>query len=109
MWFRGLVIPTLVVLLFAASANAMPLRDYIGSLERMRNEPPELAAIEAKALTGIKVEASGGPFMTDASLLDSRAEGEARGGMLTIEWAGDAEPVLMTGPATTVFEGEIEL
>ena len=27
----------------------------------------------------------------------------------TIEWAGGDAPVLMTGPAVTVFEGEIEL
>lgn len=32
-----------------------------------------------------------------------------RGGDLTIEWAGEHQPVIMTGPATTVFEGEIEL
>ena len=41
--------------------------------------------------------------------LGHRVEVEARGGTLTIEWAGGAAPVLMTGPATTVFEGEIEL
>jgi diaminopimelate epimerase len=29
--------------------------------------------------------------------------------MLNIAWAGDTAPVLMTGPATTVFQGEIEL
>lgn len=34
---------------------------------------------------------------------------EARGGVLTIEWAGDGAPVWMTGPAETAFEGEIEL
>ena len=42
-------------------------------------------------------------------LLDTRVDVEARGGTLTIEWTGGAAPVLMTGPATTVFEGEIEL
>ena len=42
-------------------------------------------------------------------LLDRRVEVEARGGTLTIEWPGGAASVLMTGPATTVFEGEIEL
>ena len=31
------------------------------------------------------------------------------GGVLTVEWAGDGAPVLMTGPAETAFEGEIEL
>ncbi|MFP5401585.1 MAG: diaminopimelate epimerase [Gammaproteobacteria bacterium] len=32
-----------------------------------------------------------------------------RGGDLIIEWAGPGQPVFMTGPAETVFEGEIEL
>ena len=42
-------------------------------------------------------------------LLDARVEVDARGGRLTIEWQGDEHHVLMTGPAETVFEGEIEL
>jgi diaminopimelate epimerase len=42
-------------------------------------------------------------------LLDARVDVEARGGRLTIEWHGGASSVLMTGPAETVFEGEIEL
>jgi diaminopimelate epimerase len=41
--------------------------------------------------------------------LDSRVDVEARGGRLTIEWQGGDSHVLMTGPAETVFEGEIEL
>ena len=32
-----------------------------------------------------------------------------RGGELTIRWDGGSHPVLMTGPAVTVFEGEITL
>ncbi|MFN3751027.1 MAG: diaminopimelate epimerase [Thiobacillus sp.] len=32
-----------------------------------------------------------------------------RGGDLVVEWAGAGEPVFMTGPAETVFEGELEL
>lgn len=31
-----------------------------------------------------------------------------RGGMLLIEWQGEGQPVWMTGPAETVFTGEIE-
>jgi diaminopimelate epimerase len=42
-------------------------------------------------------------------LLDTKVDVETRGGRLTIEWAGEGAPVLMTGPAETVFEGEIEL
>ncbi|MBU1360640.1 MAG: diaminopimelate epimerase [Gammaproteobacteria bacterium] len=42
-------------------------------------------------------------------LLDARVDVETRGGVLTIEWAGQGRPVLMTGPATSVFEGDIEV
>ncbi len=42
-------------------------------------------------------------------LLDARVEVQTRGGLLKIEWAGGTAEVLMTGPATTVFKGEIEL
>ena len=41
--------------------------------------------------------------------LDAQVEVETRGGRLRIEWAGGDAAVLMTGPAETVFEGEIEL
>lgn len=40
-------------------------------------------------------------------LLDSPASVDTHGGRLTITWAGDATPVLLTGPVATVFEGEI--
>jgi len=42
-------------------------------------------------------------------LLSSPVRVETRGGELEIAWAGVGQPVLMTGPAVTVFEGEIEL
>ncbi len=42
-------------------------------------------------------------------LLDSPVRVSTRGGELTIAWAGPGQPVLMTGPAVTVFTGEIEL
>ncbi len=42
-------------------------------------------------------------------LLDAAVEVDTRGGCLTIEWAGMEAPVLMTGPATTVFEGDIDI
>ena len=44
-------------------------------------------------------------------LLDchSPVQVDTRGGQLWIQWAGVGQPVLMTGPAVTVFEGEIEL
>ncbi len=42
-------------------------------------------------------------------LLDEKVIVSTRGGDLTIVWKGENEPVLMTGPAVTVFEGEINL
>jgi len=41
--------------------------------------------------------------------LERRVEVHTRGGLLLIEWPHDDASVLMTGPATSVFEGEIEL
>jgi diaminopimelate epimerase len=41
--------------------------------------------------------------------LDRQVEVQARGGLLSIGWADDDAHVLMTGPAETVYEGEIEL
>jgi diaminopimelate epimerase len=40
---------------------------------------------------------------------DPRVEVELRGGTLWIEWAGPGQSVFMTGPAATVFTGEIDL
>ncbi len=42
-------------------------------------------------------------------LLDSTVDVQTHGGVLTIAWAGGDAPVLMTGPATTVFHGEIDI
>jgi len=47
--------------------------------------------------------------MRARGLLDERVTVSTRGGDLGISWAGDTAPVMMTGPAVTVFEGEIEL
>ena len=41
--------------------------------------------------------------------LDPAVNVHTRGGELLIEYAGNHAPVFMTGPAQTVFEGEIEL
>ena len=41
--------------------------------------------------------------------LDPRVAVTTRGGDLSILWEGEGKPVLMTGPAVTVFAGEIEL
>lgn len=42
-------------------------------------------------------------------LLDSPVKVDTRGGELEIAWTGEAQPVSMTGPAQSVFDGEIEV
>jgi len=42
-------------------------------------------------------------------LLDRQVDVQTHGGRLTIAWDSGDNPVLMTGPATTVFEGEVEI
>jgi diaminopimelate epimerase len=42
-------------------------------------------------------------------LLDSPVNVATRGGELTIAWGGKGTPVLMSGPAVSVFTGEIDL
>ena len=42
-------------------------------------------------------------------LLDDTVRVELHGGELSITWLGINTPVLMTGPATTVFEGKIQI
>jgi diaminopimelate epimerase len=44
-----------------------------------------------------------------SGLLDGVVEVDTRGGRLTICWEGGSAPVLMTGPATTVFTADIDV
>lgn len=45
----------------------------------------------------------------ELGLLSHCVNVELPGGALRIEWAGRGQPVLMTGPAISVFEGQIQL
>ena len=42
-------------------------------------------------------------------LLDAQVDVHTKGGILRIDWAGMGHSVRMTGPATTVFEGTIDI
>ncbi len=42
-------------------------------------------------------------------LLGSHVDVQTRGGLLTVHWAGGESPVTLTGPATTVFQGTIDI
>lgn len=41
--------------------------------------------------------------------LDPKVKVHTQGGVLTIEWQGEGASVMMSGPATTVFTGEMEI
>jgi diaminopimelate epimerase len=41
--------------------------------------------------------------------LDPEVQVHTRGGLLTIAWQGERSSVMMSGPATTVFNGEMEI
>lgn len=45
----------------------------------------------------------------ERNLLDEKVEVSLPGGDLAISWKGRGQPVFMTGPAVSVFEGQIEL
>ena len=45
----------------------------------------------------------------EQGVLDREVEVTLPGGHLVVSWAADDQPVMMTGPATTVFEGRIAL
>ena len=78
------------------SRNAVKLRVYErGAGETLACGTGACAAVVAGILLG---------------QLDTRVDVQTRGGMLTIEWAGGVQDaVMMTGPATTVFEGQIHI
>ena len=42
-------------------------------------------------------------------LLDDPVQVATKGGVLNIAWGGEGTPVMMTGPAITVYEGEINI
>jgi diaminopimelate epimerase len=45
----------------------------------------------------------------EAGLVERKCQVVMDGGSVIIEWLADTNHVLMTGPATTVFKGEIEV
>lgn len=77
------------------SGNEIKLRVYErGSGETLACGTGACAAV----VTGIR-----------QGLLQSPVKVNTRGGQLQISWSGGSSPVWMTGPAMTVFHGEIEL
>ncbi len=94
------------------SHRSFPRRVNVGFLQVLRRDQVRLRVFErgvgetlacgsgacAAVVAGVRL-----------GLLDGSVEVQTRGGILRIDWAGGDAPVMMTGPATTVFVGTIDL
>ena len=77
------------------SREAINLRVYErGAGETMACGTGACAAMVAASLQG---------------LIDNHAQMHIRGGIITVRWNGPGHPVLMTGSATRVFEGQLRI
>ncbi len=89
-----------------------PERVNVGFLQVLRRDEVRLRVFErgsGETLacgTGACAAAVAG---MNRGLLDADVLVHARGGDLTIRWAGEGHSVFLTGPAVTVFQGEIEI
>ncbi|MEK8044778.1 diaminopimelate epimerase [Ideonella margarita] len=113
--------------LVVASADAAPVADWGPQIEAHERFPRKVNAgfLEVVSRNSVRLrvfERDAGETLACGTgacaavvagirqgLLDARVDVHTRGGVLTIEWAGGQAPVMMTGPAVTVFEGEMEL
>jgi len=113
--------------LLVASADAAPVADWGPQIEAHERFPRKVNAgfLEVVSRNTVRLrvfERDAGETLACGTgacaavvagirqgLLDARVDVHTRGGVLTIEWAGGQAPVMMTGPAVTVFEGEMEL
>jgi diaminopimelate epimerase len=89
-----------------------PLRVNVGFMQVLNRQSIRLRVYERGA--GETLSCGTGACAAVATgiargLLDSPVRVQTRGGELNIAWPGIGTPVLMSGPAVTVFTGEIEL
>ena len=85
--------------------NGFPYQDFHGSEVKLRVY--ERGAGETLACgTGACAAVVAG---IQQGWLDPKVKVQTQGGVLTIEWQGEGASVMMSGPATTVFTGEMEI
>ena len=97
---------------YLESHNLFPKRVNVGFMEIVTPHHIRLRVFErgvgetlacgtgacAAAVSGIK-----------SHLLSSPVKVDMQGGSLSIDWKGSGHPVMMEGPAVTLYEGEIEI
>ncbi len=118
------------VVLLAGDVDTVPVEDWSPVIERHARFPERvnvgfLQVIDRRTVRLRVFERGSGETLACGTgacaavvagirlgLLDAEVEVHTRGGRLTIAWQDSPEhraPVVMTGPATTVFEGELDL
>jgi diaminopimelate epimerase len=93
------------------SHPVFPARANIGFMQIVDREHIKLRVYErgaAETLACGSGACAAAVIAIERGLVDPHVQVQLPGGPLKISWAGRGEPVLMTGPAISVFEGTIE-
>ncbi|MEC4750283.1 diaminopimelate epimerase [Methylomicrobium sp. Wu6] len=94
------------------SHTIFPARANIGFMQIVNRTQIKLRVYErgaAETLACGSGACAAAVIAIDRDLVDNTVQVELPGGSLIISWVGRGEPVLMTGPAISVFEGTINL
>ncbi|MBL1141711.1 MAG: diaminopimelate epimerase [Proteobacteria bacterium] len=94
------------------SSELFPESVNVGFIQILNNEAFKLRVYERGSGETLACGSGACAAMVIAcqqGYLEGTIDAELRGGNLNICWAGEGEPVFMTGPATTVFEGKVKL
>jgi diaminopimelate epimerase len=91
--------------------DAFPERVNVGFLQIVDREHARLRVYERGAGETLACGSGACAAMAVGRLwnkLGAHVEMQLRGGALHLEWEGEGAPVIMTGPAATVFEGSLK-
>lgn len=94
------------------SHSLFPQRANIGFMQVVNSQHIKLRVYERGAAETLACGSGACAAVVvgiEKSLLDNNVTVDLPGGQLKINWKGRGEPVFMTGPATTVFEGKMNL
>lgn len=94
------------------SHPVFPARANIGFMQILNRQKVRLRVYERGAGETLACGSGACAAMvvgSELGLLDRQVKVGLPGGDLVIEWNGRGQPVFMTGPAETVFEGQIQL
>jgi len=89
-----------------------PERVNVGFMQIVNNDSIRLRVFERGAGETLACGSGACAAVVAGRLQEQLAESVKvilNGGELVVSWAGEGRPVLMTGPATTVYQGRIEL